>query len=222
MMRTGKGSTLAGAGAIAFGVLTIVGTFGGSPGGSYDQSTAVEYLKGSHFPIVVVTGYLAILGVVGLICLLAYLREVISVEPDRTQAASIFWGIGLASAASFAVSWGLVTGIALAAAEGGSGASVPPAVTYVLGDTSLNVLFGSGGILLGFAMIALFLSTSGRLPSWLRWLTLVAGILALGAPFFFPAFAIPLWAVVIGVWLLASRSKYSSATMRTPPSSRLE
>lgn len=220
MMRIEKGSTLAGVGAIAFGVLTVVGTFGGSPGGSYDQSTAVEYLKGSHFPIVVVTGYLAILGVVGLICLLAYLREVISVEPDRTRAASIFWGIGLASAASFAVSWGLVTGIALSAAEGGSGASVPPAVTYVLADTSLNVLFGSGGILLGFAMIALFVSTPGRLPTWLRWLTLVAGILALGAPFFFPAFAIPLWGIVIGVWLLASRSTRWLVTTRTLPNNR--
>ena len=222
MVRMGKGSTLAGAGAIAFGVLTVVGTLGGSPGGSYDQPTVVEYVKGTHFPLVVVTGYLAILGVVGLICLLAYLRGLIGVEPDRTLAASIFWGIGLASAASFAVAWGLVTGIALSAAEGGGGASVPPAVTYVLGDTSLNVLFGSGGILLGFAMIALFLSTSARFPSWLRWMTLVAGILALGAPFFFPAFAIPLWAIVIGVWLLASRSTLSSATTRTPPSSRPE
>jgi hypothetical protein len=217
MMRIGSGSTLAGAGAIAFGVLTVVGTFGGSPGGSYDQPTVVEYVKGSHFPLVVMTGYLAILGVVGLICLLAYLRGLIGVDPDRTLGATIFWGIGLASAASFAVAWGLVTGIALSAAEGGSGASVPPAVTYVLGDTSLNVLFGSGGILLGFAMIALFLSTPARLPSWLRWTTLVAGILALGAPFFFPAFAIPLWAIVIGVWLVTSRSTRSSATMRTHP-----
>lgn len=187
---------------MAFGVLTVVGTLGGSPGGSYDETTVVEYVKGSHFPIVVLTGYLAILGVVGLICLLAYLRDLISQEPNRQLAAGIFWGTGLAAAASFAVSWGLVTGIAVAAAEGGNTASIPHPVTYVISDASLNVLFGSGGILLGVALIALFLSTSGRLPSWLRWVTLIAGILAIGAPFFFPAFAIPLWGIVIGVWLL--------------------
>jgi len=199
-----RGAILAGAGAIAFGVLTVVGTLGGSPGGSYDEPTVVEYVKTSHFPIVVITGYLAIVGVAGLVFLLAYLRELISAEPERKLPASIFWGIGLASAASFAVSWGLVTGIAVAAAEGGSAASVAHPVTYVLSDASLNVLFGSGGILLGFALIALFSSSGGWMPGWLRWATLIAGVLAIGAPFFFPAFAIPLWGTVIGVWLIAA------------------
>jgi hypothetical protein len=199
-----RGAINAGGGAIAFGVLTILGTFGGSPGGSYDEPTVAEYVKSSHFPIVVITGYLAIVGVVGLIFLLAYLRELISAGPDGRLAASIFWGIGLASAASFAVSWGLVTGIAVAAAEGGSAASVAHPVIYMFSDASLNVLFGSGGILLGFALIALFSSSAGRLPTWLRWVTLVAGVLALGAPFFFPAFAIPLWGFVIGFWLIAA------------------
>ena len=200
-----KGAILAGAGAIAFGVLSVVGLFGNPPGGSYDESTVAEYVKISHFPTVVLTGYLAILGVVGLICLLAYLREFIGATPDRHLAASIFWGLTLASAASFAVSWGLVTGIALAAAEGGSAASTSHPVTYVLSDTFLNVFFGSGGIMLGFTLIALFLSSRGRLPAWVRWFTLVVGVLALGAPFFFPAFAIPIWGIVIGVWLIAAR-----------------
>ena len=200
-----KGAILAGAGAIAFAILSVVGTFGGAPGGSYDESTAVEYMKTSHFPTVVVTGYLAILGVAGLICLLAYLRELIGGQPDRQFGARIFWGLGLASAASFAVSWGLVTGIALASAEGGSAVSVPHPVTYVLSDAFLNVFFGSGGIMLGFTLIALFLSSRGRLPGWLRWITVVVGVLAIGAPFFFPAFAIPIWGIVIGVWLIAAR-----------------
>ncbi|OLC27217.1 MAG: hypothetical protein AUH69_10720 [Actinobacteria bacterium 13_1_40CM_4_65_12] len=58
-----RGAILGGAGAIAFGVLTVVGTLGGSPGGSYDEPTVVKYVKTSHFPIVVITGYLAIVGV---------------------------------------------------------------------------------------------------------------------------------------------------------------
>lgn len=204
MLRIREGSALAGAGAIAFGVLTIVGLTGGAPGGNYVESDVANYVSIGHFPTVIVTGYLALFGVVGLICLLAYLREAISVEPGRKFAVSIFWGIGLAAAASMAVSWGLITGIAVAAAEGGSAASVSHPATYVLSDTSVNVLFGSGGILLGFALIALMLGSRGQLPNWLRWLTLIVGVLATGAPFYFPAFAIPIWGVVIGVWLIAA------------------
>ena len=199
-----RSTTLAGAGAIAFGVLTVVGFLGGTPGGNYDESTVADYISGGHFPIVIATGYLAIVGVVGLICLLAYLRELVGADQGRQMGANIVWGIGLASAASFAVGWGLVTGIAVAAAEGGGAASVPHPVTYQLSDTSVNVLFGSGGIFLGLACIALMLSTRGQLPGWLRWVTLVAGVLALAAPFYFPAFAIPLWAALFGVWLIAA------------------
>jgi hypothetical protein len=206
VVQSPKGSVVAGVGAIAFGVLTVIGNVvGGAPGGSYDEASVTSYIAIGHFPLVVVTGYLALLGVVGLICLLAYLREVIAADPDRRFIANVFWGVGLASAASFAVGWGLVTGIALAAAEGGSGASIPHPVTYVLSDTMLNVLYGSGGILLGVALIALMLGSRGSLPNWLRWVSVVAGVLALTAPFYFSAPAIPLWSIVIGVWLLVAR-----------------
>jgi hypothetical protein len=213
-----RGSTLAGVGGIAFGVLTVVAmVVVGAPGGSYAEADAAAYVKIGHFPLVVLSGYVAVLAVVGLICLLAYLRQVIAAEPDRSLAASIFWGTGLASAASFTVGWGLVTGIALAAAEGGTGGSVPsvpPANTYVLSDTFLNVIFGSGAIMLGFAMIALMLGSRGALPGWVRWVSVVAGVLALTAPFFFSAPAVPIWGIVIGVWLLVARP---SPAIRTAP-----
>src|SRR3981081_2805984 len=172
-----KGSTLAGVGGIAFGVLTAAAVVvGGAPGGNFVEADVANYIGVGHFPTVVVTGYLALLAVVGLICLLASLRAAIAARRHRTMAANIFWGVGLASAASFAVGWGLLTGIAVAAAEGGTAVSVPPATTYVLSDTMLNVLYGSGGILLGFALIALMLGSRGTLPNWVRWLTLIAGV----------------------------------------------
>jgi hypothetical protein len=210
MSRTRRGSTSAGVGAIAFGVLTVVGTLGGAPGGKYDEPTVAQYVSIGHFPIVVITGYLALLGVVGLICALAYLHELINATDKLT--AGIFWGVGLASAVSFAVAWGLVTGVALAPAEGGSGAAIAHPVTYVLSDAGLNVLFGSGGVLLGVALITLMLGTRNLLPSWLQWVTLVAGVLAIGAPFFFPALAIPLWAVIFGIWLLAGSAARPAGT----------
>src|SRR6267142_3488035 len=88
-----RSTTLAGAGAIAFGVLTVVGFLGGTPGGNYDESTVADYISGGHFPMVIATGYLAIVGVVGLICLLAYLRELSGADQGRQRGANIAWGI---------------------------------------------------------------------------------------------------------------------------------
>jgi hypothetical protein len=220
MLRIREGSALAGAGAIAFSVfaapVSVVSlVVQSAPGGTYSESDVANYVSIGFLPTVIVTGYLALAGVLGLICLLAYLREVIGVEPGSKLAASVFWGTGLASAASIAVSWGLLTGIAVAAAEGGSAASVSHPEIYVLSDTSKNVLFGSGGILLGIALIALVVASRGQIPTWLRWLTLIVGVLAVASPALFPAFAIPVWGIVIGVWVIGS-GRASRSAAATP------
>ncbi|HEV2028908.1 MAG TPA: hypothetical protein VGS16_10295 [Candidatus Dormibacteraeota bacterium] len=221
MSKIGEGSTLAGFGAIAFSVLTVVGVaVGGAPGGNYAASDVASYVAIGHLPTVIVTGYLALFGVLGLICVFAYLRELISVDPAHKMAASVFWGTGLAAAASMAVAWSFITGIAVAAAEGGSSnpgnsvaATVSSAETYTLSDTSINVLYGSGGFMLGFALISLMVASRGTLPGWLRWLSLVIGVLAIAAPAYFPSFAIPIWGLVIGGWLIASGT--SGAAVRS-------
>ena len=223
MMRIREGSAVAGAGAIAFSVfaapVSVVSlVVQSAPGGTYSESDVANYVSIGFLPTVIVTGYLALFGVLGLICLLAYLREAIGAEPGRKVAVSVFWAAGLAAAASIAVGWGLLTGIAVAAAEGGSAASVSHAVIYVLSDTSKNVLFGSGGILLGFALIALMPASRGLVPNWLRWLTLIVGVLALASPALFPAFAIPAWGIVIGVWVIASGRASRSALVKTQQS----
>jgi len=212
MSRIREGRALAGAGAIAFSVFTAIAvTFGGAPGGNYVESDVANYVAIGHLPTVIVTGYLALFGVLGLICVFAYLREVVSVEPARKLATNIFWGAGLLAAASMAVGWGLVTGIAVAAAEGGSSnpgntvaASISHPETYSLSDTSINVIYGSGGFMLGFALVALMVASRGTLPTWLRWLTLIIGVLAIGAPAYFPSFAVPIWGIVVGVWLIVA------------------
>ena len=223
MLRIREGSILAGAGAIAFSVLTAVGiTVGAAPGGNYTESDVANYVSIGHLPTVIVTGYLALVGVLGLICVFAYLREAIGVDPGRKFATNIFWGTGLAAAASMAVGWGLVTGIAVAAAESGSSnpgnavaVSISRPETYALSDMSLNVLYGSGGFMLGFALIALMAASRGTLPNWLRWLTLIVGVLAVAAPAYLPAFAIPVWGLALGVWLIAAGRASRSATVTT-------
>jgi hypothetical protein len=224
-MRIGDGSTLAGFGAIAFSVLTVVGVaVGGAPGGNYTASDVASYVAIGHLPTVIVTGYLALFGVLGLICVLTYLRELISVDPAHKMAAGIFWATGLVAAASMAVAWGLISGIAVAAAEGGSSnpgnsvaATISSAETYTLSDTSINVLYGSGGFMLGFALISLMVASRGTLPGWLRWLSLIIGVLAIAAPAYLPSFAIPIWGVVIGVWLIAAGRAVRPAVRATQP-----
>jgi hypothetical protein len=225
VMRIREGSVLAGAGAIAFSVFTAIAvTFGGAPGGNYLESDVANYVAIGHFPTVIVTGYLALFGVLGLICVFAYLREMVGVEPAHNLATNIFWGAGLAAAASMAVGWGFVTGIAVAAAEGGSSnpgntvaASISHPVTYALSDTSINVIYGSGGFMLGFALIALMVASRGTIPDWLRWLTLIIGVLAIAAPAYFPSFAIPIWGIVMGIWLIATGRASSSTVRVTQP-----
>jgi hypothetical protein len=223
MLKIREGSTLAGLGAIGFSVFTSIAvSVGGAPGGNYIESDVANYVAIGHLPTVIVTGYLALFGVLGLICVFAYLREVVSAGAAHKLATNIFWGAGLTAAAAMAVGWGLVTGIAVAAAEGGSSnpgntvaASVSHSETYALSDTSINVLYGSGGFMLGFALIALMVASRGTLPDWLRWLTLILGVLAIGAPAYFPSFAIPIWGVVIGGWLIAAGRSSRHAAVAT-------
>jgi hypothetical protein len=226
MLRIRQGSALAGAGAIAFSVFTAIAvTFGGAPGGNYVESDVASYVAIGHLPTVIVIGYLALFGVLGLICVFAYLREVVSLEPAHKLATNIFWGAGLAAAASMAVGWGLVTGIAVAAAEGGSSnpgntvaASISHPETYALSDTSINVIYGSGGFMLGFALVALMVASRGTLPNWLRWLTLIIGVLAIGSPAYLPSFAVPIWGIVVGVWLIAAGRVPRHSVIATQPS----
>ncbi|HEX6349485.1 MAG TPA: hypothetical protein VF160_08860 [Candidatus Dormibacteraeota bacterium] len=211
-----KGSAVAGLSAIAFGVLTAFAMgFINAPGGNYDDPTVASYGESGHLPVVIISGYLAMLGVLGLIYLLAYLRKAVASGSEASLSAMVFWGSGLASAAALAVGWGMVTGVALAAVEGGTDAKISHATTYVLSDTSLNVIWGSAGVLLGFSLFTLVIASRGTLPNWLRWTTMVVAVMAVGAPAFFPSFAIPLWALVMGVrLLLVGRFPLASAAVR--------
>jgi uncharacterized membrane protein YedE/YeeE len=195
--------TIAGIGSIAFSVLSFTAvTLVNSPGGGYAESTVTDYLAASHFPVVLLGLCMGLLGVVGLLCLLSYLRELIGTGADEQQLGSVFWGTGVASAACFAVGWGFVAGQPVAHAEAGSALAVPPTVTHLISETGGSVMiFGSGSMLLGLALAILFLK-GAALPTWLRWLTLIAAIAAFAGLAFFPFALVLLWGVVVGLWLL--------------------
>jgi len=200
-----RGSIVAGVGGIAFAVLTFVAQFVGKPpGGNYKASDVADYLAKGHRPSVYVSEYLVLLGVLGLICLLAHLRDRVRLEGEAFRLESIFWGSGLAAAACIAAGWSILVAPSLANAFGGSNVSFDPRVTYDIVLAGAIVMIGAGGFLLAVAMIALALGARATLPAWLRWLTLIAGVIALASLAYLPFFVTFIWALVIGVWLVAT------------------
>lgn len=210
-----KRTTLAGLGGIAFTVSTFIGVgLASPPGGTYKASNATNFVASGHRAAVFAAEYLALIGVLGLICLLARLRDVIDVAAvEKYSARHIYWGVSLAAAASFAIGWSIAFSppIMYAVSAGGDPFSLPPAEIYAIDQAGNSVIFGSAGILLAFALIILFVGARAGLPDWLRWVTLVAGVLGLGSIAFFPWFALPLWSLITGIWLLASGGELATS-----------
>ena len=200
---------VAGIGALAFGILTFVAFFlANPPGSTYKLSDVAAYLAKGHRVVAIVAMYLGWLAVLGLICLLAHLRGYIGDLAGAGMAASVFWGAGVAAAASIALGWCVEGGQIIAHLEGGKGLTVTPQVTHLISEVgSVLFIFGAGSALLGFALITLMLASRTTLPGWLRWLTLVAGVCGIAGPAFFTFFLLLLWTIVVGVWLLLAARK---------------
>ena len=99
----GRRARGAGLGAVAFGVMTLAATFlSDSPGGNYSASDVATYLSRGARPTQLISFFLAIFAIPGLVWMLAHLRDTLAATPERQRAASIVWGTGLAAAACFA------------------------------------------------------------------------------------------------------------------------
>jgi hypothetical protein len=216
-------TTLAGgAGGIAFGVLTFLSlVIGGAPGGNYTPSDVTKFVSKGHRAGAFVAIYLLLIGVFGLICLLARLREAVSAPADEQGVTrSMFWGTGLAAATSLAIGFciNLSMPIAYAFASNSKFSLTTPEI-YAFIEVGAEVALAAGGVLLGISLIVLFLASGDRLPAWLHWVTLIAGILGLASIAFFPWFALLIWSVVAGVWLLASGREASARSQEVGASS---
>ena len=116
----------AGWGAVAFGVMTLAAMFlSDSPGGNYSASDVATYVSRGDRPTQLISFFLAMFAIPGLICTLAHLRDTLAASPERRRAASIVWGSGIAAAACFAIGWGVDGGQIFAHREGGSAIVVP-------------------------------------------------------------------------------------------------
>lgn len=194
-----KTSVLAGLGAVAFAVLPLVSfTLANPPGGNYKASDIVDFVSKGHRPLVFLSDYLVLLSAIGLLLLLARLREGI----DDGRRASIFWGLGIGAVAAWVGGYAL----GMAAPEafafgGGTSLTLSNGVIYTFAEAGWSVMYGAGGTLLGCALLT-FAFGSVRVPAWVRWSTLVAGLAGVAALAWFPFFVVYVWALVLGVWTL--------------------
>jgi hypothetical protein len=198
---------LAGIGGIAFGVLTFLALIVAGPaGGSYTASDVASYVASGHRTAVFVALYLALVGVAGLILLLARLREtVVGGASGFSMTPGIVWGTGLAAAACFAIGWCVVLSVPVDYAyAGGHTFVITSPVAYTILETGVVIVYGGGGILLGLTLLALGIGSGRVFPVWMRWLTIIVGVLGLASLAFFPWFALLIWAVIAGIWLLMS------------------
>lgn len=191
-------SGLLGIASILFALLTFIGMIvANPPGGDYSESDIQKFLAHDHRVACVVGVYLMLAGAVTLLYLLSGLRAHVG-----GRLGAFFVATGTVAGAAWAIGAVLVTVVPLGLSNGGAVAPEPHTV-YMFSQVGFATLFAAGGILLGVTLIVL--AAASTLPGWLRAVTLVAGILGLVSPAFFPFMALLVWGLVFGIWSLASR-----------------
>lgn len=173
-------------------------------GGNYAAADVASYISSGHLVVAIAMALCGLLGAAGLICLGAYLRQRAESEKPGELWPQVIWGLTLGAAICFAVSWGIFVSQPVGNNEALTNLKVPPTITYAIGITGTEVMFESAATLLGFALILVAVANLPRLPAWLRWSTLVIGVLGITSLAFFTFFPLMIWAIVTGGWLLAA------------------
>jgi hypothetical protein len=202
-----RDARVAGAGALAFGILTFVALLIASPpGGTYSQKDITNYLARGHRAALFVSLYLLVIAIIGMLLMLWRLRE--QIVGARSTA---FWALSVASAACWLAGFAIVISPATALAfSGGKLSTLPGTLAYTVSEAGWAVAYGAGGILLGCALLTYAIGTVAA-PAWVRWTTLVAGVAAVASIAWFPQFLVYLWAIVFGIWTLVSRRSEAPA-----------
>jgi hypothetical protein len=202
----------AGLGLLAYAIGTPVAFMGiGAPGGDYEDSIVTSYISSGHRVTAIALAYLGAFAALGLLPFAARMRN------ELRSGGDLFWGLSVAGVSASVVGWFLLGGIPVVFAEGGSAlAGLPHDVVYAMSEVSILVAVGASSFLVGAA--ALVLAARAPLPAPIRAFTVVGGVCALLASFFFPIFIFWLWAITFAVWTLASRARASAPvqTQRQP------
>jgi len=89
--------------------------------------------------------------------------------------------------------------------------TVYPGLIHAANDAGY-VIHSAGGAALGAMIVAASLAALGAraLPTWLGWVSVVAGLVVIFSVFFFPWFVIALWLVLASVWVTRVLSRPAS------------
>jgi hypothetical protein len=141
----------AGLGALAFGILPLVGfMIANPPGGNYSVTNTIDYISKGHRTAVFVSVYALLASGVGLVLLLNRLRGAIG----SGSRASIFNALGISAVAAWVAGYAIVVGVPASYAFAGNGKVVlTHSVVYTFAEVGWAVMYGAGGTLLGCALI---------------------------------------------------------------------
>lgn len=189
-----------GVAALGFAILWLGGVIlAAPPGGNYSASDLHDFTASGHRTTVVIGILLSLVGVICLLGLITYLRRL---AVSGSSDGSFVWGAGLISVAGFAIGSALIDIVPLGLANGGKPISAP--VTYMFTQIGFAAAWGVGGSFLAVTLLGLAVPGTVVMPGWLRWFTVVAGVIGLFSIAFFPFFILIVWAIVTGIWLLVS------------------
>lgn len=198
------GRRIAGICAIVFGVGTFLALSVGSPAaGEYKPAdvsafTAVEHASASWLSI-----YLMFIAAIALLWMGGYLR---AETLEGNGSGRYFYGLVVSAVAGLAGAWTIAMSPS-AGRIGGVAPEIDPAVAYTIMDAGLAAFIVAGGALLGVAFLVLAIGAR-RMPMWLRIAAGVGAVAGIASPvFFFAFFLLLLTAVLMGIWLLTTRSQ---------------
>ena len=189
----------------------VVGfTFFGPKGGHY-SATEIANFVGQSATALIVSVYLLIVSIVGLIVLMGHMSNT---WVGAGRQGWVTWSASLAAGCSFLIGWGFYLAVPTSLLAGGP--AIDQAISYALMSAGMIVLFGVGGMLVGIALITLAAAGTAA-PTWVRAFTGLTGLAALSSWAFLlatgwspnqwlpgPFYLVVLWGLGIGVWLFVS------------------
>lgn len=199
----GNDRRLAGIGSLVFTVLLVAGAItANAPGGEYHADDVADFVAKDHRSVVILSLFLIAAAVVGLLVVMAYLCET---SFGKGRSGRIAWGTSLFAAGSFLTGWAIMITPSISLAIGG-GPGIDPTVSYTIMQAGWAVFLVVSGMMLGISFLTLAI-VGHEAPTWMRAFTGIVGLLALASIAFFPFWAVFLWGLVIGIWLLVSSPK---------------
>jgi hypothetical protein len=180
-------------------LFVIANIFLGEPGSGTAGATVVKYYH-DHQTTEMAGVFAVAFAVVALTFFLASLRRTLSATDEGRYLANVVTAGGAVYAAGLMVMTALTVALVDAAKNGMAGTA--QTLNVLSSDMWLPVVVGLALLGLGTGVSAL---RSATLPTWLGWVSVAFGLLALAGPAGGIAFLVaPAWALVIGIVIMRS------------------